>query len=57
MPMKRIIRIRRLTNEEVAKYRQIRQQVESELPELIQRHYDRIAVLEQINELLRKSRS
>ena len=36
--MKRIIRDRRLTPEESAKYRQVRDQVETELPNLVERH-------------------
>src|SRR4051812_45627979 len=49
--MKRITRERRLTPEEAAKYKTIRQQVAHELPELIARHEDRMAKLDQLNEL------
>ncbi|NUQ64555.1 MAG: helix-turn-helix transcriptional regulator [Pirellulales bacterium] len=52
--MKRITRDRRLTPEEVAKYKAIREQVAEELPELIARHYERMAALDQVDELLRK---
>lgn len=44
--MKHITRDRRLNPEEAAKYRQIRQQVERELPELIARHHQRMATRE-----------
>ena len=50
--MKRIIRNRRLTPEEAAKYKAIRDQVEGELPALIARHHERITTLEQLGELL-----
>jgi len=50
--MKRITRDRRLTPEEVAKYRAIREQVAEELPELIARHHERMATLDQLQELL-----
>jgi DNA-binding XRE family transcriptional regulator len=50
--MKRIIRNRRLTPEETAKYKAIREQVAEELPDLIARHHQRMATLEQLQELL-----
>jgi DNA-binding XRE family transcriptional regulator len=50
--MKRITRDRRLTPEEVAKYKAIREQVAQELPELAARHQERMAILEQLHELL-----
>jgi uncharacterized DUF497 family protein/DNA-binding XRE family transcriptional regulator len=50
--MKRITRDRRLTPEEAAKYRAVREQVARELPELIARHHERTATLDQLNELL-----
>jgi DNA-binding Xre family transcriptional regulator len=49
--MKRIVRTRRLTPEEAAKYRGIREQVEQELPDLIARHQAR---LDQLHELLKQ---
>jgi DNA-binding XRE family transcriptional regulator len=52
--MKRISRGRKLTPEEAAKYRTIREQVSQELPELIARHHERVAVLEHLQELLRQ---
>lgn len=39
--MKRITRDRRLTPEEVAKYKAVREQIAEELPELIARHHER----------------
>jgi predicted transcriptional regulator len=52
--MKRVTRDRRLTREEVAKYRVIREQVAGELPELIARHHQRMAALDQVEELLKQ---
>jgi DNA-binding XRE family transcriptional regulator len=50
--MKRITRNRRLTPEEAAKYKVIREQVANELPDLIVRHHERMATLDQLQELL-----
>ncbi|MEX2138714.1 MAG: helix-turn-helix domain-containing protein [Pirellulales bacterium] len=50
--MKRITRNRRLTPEEAAKYRSIRDRVAEELPELIARHHERMATLDELHELL-----
>ena len=50
--MKRINRGRRLTPEEAAKCKVVRKQIADELPELISRHYGRLASLDQLNELL-----
>ena len=52
--MKRIIRDRRLTPEEAAKYRQVREQVEQELPELVARHHRRDEILESLEALFPK---
>jgi DNA-binding XRE family transcriptional regulator len=52
--MKRIIRERRLTAEEAAKYRTIREQVASELPDLIARHQTRSASLDQFRPLFQQ---
>src|SRR5882762_8902128 len=46
--MKRITRARRLTPEEAAKYRAIREKVAAELPDLIARHHER----DRLHELL-----
>ncbi len=51
MAMKRISRGRKLTPEEAARYRQVREQVAEELPELVGRHQERLAILEQFREL------
>lgn len=52
--MKRIIRDRRLTPEEAAKYKAIRDQVAGEQPDLIARHHERMARLDQLQELLKQ---
>ncbi|MCI0333072.1 MAG: helix-turn-helix transcriptional regulator [Planctomycetes bacterium] len=49
--MKRITRNRRLTPEEAAKYKAIREQVAGELPDLIARHHERMASLDQLEKL------
>ena len=50
--MKRIIRNRRLTREEAAKYKDIRRKIAKELPDLIVRHHERKAALDQLRDLL-----
>ena len=50
----RVRRNRRLTAEEAAKYRKVREQVAGELPELVARHHDRLAAYDQFAELLRQ---
>jgi DNA-binding XRE family transcriptional regulator len=50
--MKRIIRDRRLTPEEAAKYKAIREQVAGELPDLISRHHERMAVHDHLRGVL-----
>src|ERR1700722_10094512 len=52
--MKRITRDRRLSPEEAAKYKAIREQVAVELPELIARHHERLAALDQLDQLLQQ---
>src|SRR5262245_5117979 len=54
MTMKRITRERKLTPEEAAKYKAVREQVAEELPELIERHHERLAALDQLDDLLRQ---
>lgn len=44
--------VQSLTPEEAAKYRAVREQVAEELPELIERHHERMAAFDQIEELL-----
>jgi DNA-binding XRE family transcriptional regulator len=55
--MKRITRVRRLTPEEAAKHKAIREQVAAELPDLVARHQERIAALDQVDELLKQLRA
>jgi predicted XRE-type DNA-binding protein len=50
--MKRITRDQRLTQEEAAENRVVREQVEEELPELVARHHERMATLDQVHELV-----
>ena len=50
--MNRVTRNRRLTPQEGAKYKAIREQVAGELPDLIARHHERVATLGQLQELL-----
>ena len=52
--MKRITRGRRLTPEEAAKYKAIREQVAEELPDLIARHHERMAIVDQLQELVKQ---
>jgi ribosome-binding protein aMBF1 (putative translation factor) len=52
MTIRRIQRDRKLTPEEVAKYKKIREQVAEELPELIARHHERMASLDQLDGVL-----
>jgi ribosome-binding protein aMBF1 (putative translation factor) len=55
--MKRIIRNRRLTSEEAAKYKTIRAQVADELPDLIDRHHQRMASLDELEKLFAELKS
>ncbi len=50
--MKRITRDRRLTPEEAARYKAIREQVAAELPDLVARHHERVAGLDQLHSLM-----
>jgi DNA-binding phage protein len=50
--MKRITRDRRLTPEEAAKYKTVREQVAADLPDLVARHHERTAAPDQLQELL-----
>ena len=47
MSMKRIARGGRLTSEETAKHRKVREGIAKELPDLVARHHDRSASLDQ----------
>lgn len=55
--MKRIARNRRLTSEEAAKYKAIRKQVAQELPDLIARHHERMATLDQMEAVVLQLRA
>jgi DNA-binding XRE family transcriptional regulator len=50
--MRRVVRNRRLTAEEISKYRDVRERVAEELPELIARHHERVSTLDKMGELL-----
>ena len=50
--MKRITRGRRLTPEEAAKYKAVRAQVAEEFSDLVKRHHERLATLDQLRGLL-----
>jgi DNA-binding XRE family transcriptional regulator len=52
--MKRIVRNRRLTADEAAKYNKIREQIAQELPDLVARHEERMATFNQLNELFKQ---
>ena len=52
MAMKRVSRGRPLTPEVAAKYRQVRDQVAAELPDLIARHHERTGRFGQLEELV-----
>ncbi len=54
MSLRRIARNRKLTRQEAAKYRAVREAVAEELPELVGRHHDRTAAFDQLAELLRQ---
>lgn len=54
MSMKRIYRNRRLTAEERATYQKVREETAKELPDLVARHHDRIASMDQLATLLRQ---
>jgi DNA-binding XRE family transcriptional regulator len=52
MTLRRITRDRRLSPEEAARYREVREQVAEELPELITRHSERLVALDQLTDLV-----
>ena len=53
--MSRSVRDRRLTPEEAAKYNRVREQVATELPELVQRHHERMSMKESQELIIGKS--
>jgi DNA-binding XRE family transcriptional regulator len=52
MTMKRVIRARRLTPEEAARNRAVREQIAAELPDLVARHHERMTSLDQLETLV-----
>ena len=54
MTLQRIPRNRRLSPEEAAKYREVREQIREELPDLIARHHERLATLDQLGDLVKQ---
>ncbi len=54
MSLRRITRARHLSPEEAAKYREVREQVAEELPELITRHHERLVALDQVTDLVQQ---
>lgn len=54
MTLRRITRPHPLSPEEAANLRTIREQVTEELPDLIERHHERLAAREQLEELVRE---
>ena len=55
--MKRTQRNRQLKTQEAATYKTVRVQVEAELPELVARHHDRTASLDQVDEVVGQLRA
>jgi DNA-binding XRE family transcriptional regulator len=53
MAIRRVTRERRLTAEESAKYATVRAQVAAELPDLIARHHERMAGLDNLEAVLK----
>lgn len=54
MTLRRISRNRPLSPEEAAKYRKAREQVAEETPELIERHHERLAALDDLADLVQQ---
>ena len=54
MTLQRITRNRRLTPEEAARFREVREQVAEELPELIARHEELLIALDQLADLVKQ---
>lgn len=54
MTMQRIVRKQRLIPEEAAKYREIRENIAEELPELTARHHERLAAFDGLGVLLKQ---
>ena len=54
MTLQRITRNHKLSPEEAAKYRKIREQVAEERSDLIARHHERLASLDQLGDLVKQ---
>lgn len=54
MTLRRITRTRHLSSQEAAMYREVREQVAGELPELVTRHHERLVALDQVKGLVRQ---
>jgi DNA-binding XRE family transcriptional regulator len=54
MTLQRINRKDRLSPEEAVKYREVREQVTQEMPELLTRHHERLVALDQLGELVQQ---
>lgn len=54
MTLRRITRSRHLSPEEAAKYRAVREQIQEELPALMTRHEERLATLDQLEDLIQQ---
>ena len=52
--MKRITRDRQLTPEEAARFQATRAQIAGELPDLMERHHERMAALDELHVLLQQ---
>src|SRR5262245_35843037 len=52
--MKRIVRDRLLSADEAARYKAMREQIAQDLPELVERHHQRMAALDQVELLLKQ---
>jgi len=53
MTLRRLTRDRRLSQDEASRYRENRERVAAELPELIARHHERLATFEELEGLLK----
>jgi hypothetical protein len=54
MTLRRITRDRRLSQDEASKYREVRERVDEELPEMLVRHHERLATFEELEGLLKQ---
>ena len=54
MTLRRITRSRRLSPEEATKYREVREQIQEELPALLTRHEERLVTLDPLEDLIQQ---